>query len=613
MGWVLRWKKAKGSPSLESPAEIASGCLRAESAAALMSTPRRQKLIEHIWQRTSLSRKQFDQLYLDPLHRFAELVQHLPASQTHHHAYPGGMLDHGLEIVAYALKIRQSYLLPLGTSPETQAAQTEAWTAAIAYAALLHDIGKIAVDVEVDLDCGNRWHPWQGPIQGEYRFRFVEAREYKLHAAAAGLIYNRVLSEKIMNWLCGFPELWAALIYVLAGQYEHAGILGELVIQADRASVAQELGGNPIRAMNAPKQSLRRQLVDGLRHLVSNQLKLNQPEASDGWLTQESLWLVSKTVADKLRAHLLSQGIEGIPSSNSTFFNVLQDHGIIQPNAEGKAIWKAAVDSGSWQMTLTFLKLSPAIIWDADDRPPQFVGSVSPVVAPTEANSDADCTEGIATDSNIEDLPWVNSDLETAQKPSITEKQNENDGVDELLELLNMDDFVGRIPQNSPQEVFSPPKCITEDSVIYVGNVPTAISGLHISNNTNKLGEHFINWVRGGILQHKIIINDAKAKVHSVADTAFIVTPEIFQRYAQEHPELAKTAKLENISDWRLVQRSFEKLGMHKKREDGLNIWTCEVKGPRKTRNVKGYLLQDYSVIFNEKPYNNPYLTIINS
>jgi len=613
MGWVLRWRKAKGSPALEPPAEMASGCWRAENTAELLGTPRRQKLIEHIWQRTSLSRKQFDQLYLDPLHRFAELVQHLPASQNHHHAYPGGMLDHGLEIVAYALKIRQSYLLPLGTSPETQAAQTEAWTAAIAYAALLHDIGKIAVDVEVDLASGKRWHPWQGPIQGEYRFRFVEAREYKLHAAAAGLIYTRVLSEKSMDWLSGFPELWAALIYVLAGQYEHAGILGELVIQADRASVAQELGGNPIRAMNAPKQSLQRQLVDGLRHLVSNQLKLNQPEASDGWLTQESLWLVSKTVADKLRAHLLSQGIEGIPSSNSTFFNVLQDHGIIQPNAEGKAIWKAAVDSGSWQMTLTFLKLSPAIIWDADSRPPSFAGSVNPVTALTEANSDAECTERISTDSPIEDLPWVNPDVELAQKIPTEQQQSQGDGVDELLELLDMDDFVGRIPQTYPQEVSSSPKCTTEDSVINVGNVPIDISGLHIFNNPNKLGEHFINWVREGILQHKIVINDAKAKVHSVAETAFIVTPEIFQRYAQEHPELAKIAKLENISDWRLVQRSFEKLGMHKKREDGLNIWTCEVKGPRKTRNVKGYLLQDYSIIFNEKPYNNPYLTIINS
>ncbi|MFU1862563.1 TraI domain-containing protein, partial [Enterococcus faecium] len=84
---------------------------------------------------------------------------------------------------------------------------------------------------------------------------------------------------------------------------------GELVTQADRASVAQELGGDPARAMAAPKDALQRKLLEGLRFLLKEELRLNQPQASDGWLTQDALWLVSKTVSDKLRAHLLSQGI----------------------------------------------------------------------------------------------------------------------------------------------------------------------------------------------------------------------------------------------------------------------------------------------------------------
>src|SRR3546814_8705726 len=86
------------------------GLSRSESAASLLAMPRRQRLLEHIWQRTSLSRKQFASLYRAPLERYAELVQLFPASESHHHAYPGGMLDHGLEIVAYALKLRQSHL-----------------------------------------------------------------------------------------------------------------------------------------------------------------------------------------------------------------------------------------------------------------------------------------------------------------------------------------------------------------------------------------------------------------------------------------------------------------------------------------------------------------------
>ena len=46
-----------------SATDLPKGLMRAESAASLLATPRRQKLLEHIWQRTSLSRQQFATLY----------------------------------------------------------------------------------------------------------------------------------------------------------------------------------------------------------------------------------------------------------------------------------------------------------------------------------------------------------------------------------------------------------------------------------------------------------------------------------------------------------------------------------------------------------------------
>jgi hypothetical protein len=276
-----------------------------------------------------------------------------------------------------ALKLRQSHLLPAGTTPEDQAAQAEAWTAATACAALLHDIGKIAVDLHVEHADGSLWHPWHGPLRQPYRFRYRQERAYRLHSAATGLLYTQVLDARMLDWLSAYPDLWSALLYVLAGQYEHAGVLGELVIQADRASVAQALGGDPARAMAAPRHALQRKLLDGLRHLLRAELKINQAQASDGWLTQEALWLVSKTVSDKLRAYLLSQGFDGIPSSNTAVFNVLQDHGIAQPTPDGKAIWKATVTSDTgWSHTFTLLRLAPALIWEGEERPAPFAGKI---------------------------------------------------------------------------------------------------------------------------------------------------------------------------------------------------------------------------------------------
>lgn len=35
------------------------------------------------------------------------------------------------------------------------------------------------------------------------------------------------------------------------------------------------------------------------------------------------------------------------------------------------------------------------------------------------------------------------------------------------------------------------------------------------------------------------------------------------------------------------------KLQRHRKKNNGLNIWTCDVKGPRKSRRIHGYLLEE--------------------
>ena len=116
--------------------------------------------------------------------------------------------------------------------------------------------------------------------------------------------------------------------------------------------------------------------------------------------------------------------------------------------------------------------------------------------------------------------------------------------------------------------------------------------------------------LRQGIQSRRLIINDAKALVHTVADTVYLVSPGLFQRYAQEHPSISALAKQDKVQDWQWIQKRFEKLGLHRKQPSGLNIWTCEVMGPRKSRRLHGYLLEDPSHIFDTVPPNNPYLSL---
>jgi len=602
------------APSPAPATDLPKGLMRPESAASLLATPRQQKLLEHIWQRTSPSRKQFATLYRMPLERYAELVQAFPASEAHHHAYPGGMLDHGLEIVAYSLKLRQSYLLPIGASPEDQAAQAEAWTAAVAYAALLHDIGKVAVDLHIELADGSTWHPWHGPLRQLYRFRYREDREYRLHSAATGLLYRQLLDRELLDWLSGYPYLWAPLLYVLAGQYEHAGVLGELVVQADRASVAQELGGDPARAMAAPKHSLQRKLVNGLRYLLKEELKLNQAEASDGWLTQDALWLVSKTVSDKLRAHLLSQGVDGIPANNTAVFNVLQDHGMLQPTPDGKAIWRATVTSSTgWTHSFTLIRLAPALIWEPGERPSPFAGTV--VIDAALADKDADPpvpTPAIvampAAENQQSPLREDDSGTDNTARPPTT--QASPDVMEDMLAMVGMEPSPAT-PQDVQTISNAVPGAHADASPLLASpapaSPPAAASPPSVSSPS---GEHFMAWLRQGIASRRLIINDAKALVHTVSDTAYLVSPGVFQRYAQEHPQVGTLAKQENQQDWQWVQKRFERLQLHRKQPNGLNIWTCEVTGPRKSRRLHGYLLLEPCSIFSDELPNNPFLKL---
>lgn len=565
--WFKHQKGNAGEPTL---APAPEGFLLPLPAESLLEADHRKKLLNRIWQYTALSESQFDWLYLDPIRRYAVYVQQLPASESHHHAYPGGMLDHGLELVACSLKLRQSYLLPSGAAPEDQAAQADAWSAAIAYGALLHDIGKIAVDLQVEYQNGEVWHPWHGPLNQPYRFRYVAGRDYKLHGAATGLLYTKILTPVQLDWLSNYPVLWGHLLSLLSNHYERAGTLGELVQQADRVSTAQNIGANPTKALQAPKHSLQHHLLTGLRHLVKNEFKFNQPGAA-GWLTEDHLWLVSKTTTDKLRAYLLAQAVDGIPSSNIALFDELQSHGLVDATPEGKAVWSATVADNDWQHRFTFLRLQPSLIWADEPRPDCFKGTVEPMM------------DGQLRTSEIDQSVLNQPPAASEEKQQAPEQLSQDfDYLDELMDML----------EESNEEI--EPR---------MGGLESAIAP-----SSATLGDKFLEWLYKGIHSHQLLINDSKAKIHTVKGTLFLVTPGIFQRYVTEQ---TGTVRAGNSTDmWRLVQREFEKLDIHQKTPNGLNIWACKVQGPRKTSSLNGYLLREVNGAVGTPTTDNPFLSL---
>lgn len=573
-------KKDSASP------EKREGWFSVESADVLLATPQRKQLLHTLWQRTSVSRPLFDELYQQPIGRYALLVQQLPASESHHHACPGGLLDHTLEVMAFAAGLRQSYLLPPDGAPEDQARESEAWTATVIYAALLHDAGKVITDIEVSGETGQRWHPWEGTLVHPYRLKYCHSGDYHLHTVAGSLLCLNILPVSALNWLAQYPKLFSLLLYCLSGHYEKAGILGELVQKADMASVAQNMGGDVSQALARPRTSLAGQITTALRELIKDSFTLNNRRGgSDGWLTDDTLWLVSKTAADKTRAWLLQHGISGVPDNNSRLFDEMQSYGLVIPAPDNKAIWHCDIKAdGGWTPggPLTLLRIPPALLWpDASNRPANFAGTVTPVDLPLTADKpeDASTTKPVSGTSG--------DDLSNVAFSLFTSDSEEDRFIPSTIPGLS-------VSASPAQEIHKP-----DLNNAATGNVSATAATTTLS------ASGFIDWLRQALAARHIAVNDAQARVHMVGGAVFLVSPEIFKLYVT-----TITGKCDE--QWRRIQKDFQKLKLHRRSDEGFNIWTIEVRGPRKTRRVKGYLLDNPSGIFGESvPEDNPYLSVI--
>ncbi|WP_075274819.1 MobH family relaxase, partial [Mannheimia haemolytica] len=372
------------------------GWLYPQNATQLLNTELRQKYLGLLWQQVSMNRQMFETFYQQPIERYAEMVQLLPASESHHHSHIGGMLDHGLEVIAFSAKARQSYILPPNVAPEEQSKQRDAWTAAAIYLALVHDIGKVVVDIEITLKDGSRWFAWNGEPPEPYKFKYIKGRDYHLHLVIGSFFANQIIPKSAFDWLAQYPEVISSLMYAMSGHNDKAGLLSEIVQKADQYSVTLALGGDVNKLVQRPVNSLSKQLVLALRYLLEQKIKLNTPKGpADGWFTEEGLWLVSKTAADNIRTYLLGQGIS-VPKDNPKLFDEMQSLGIVEESPSGGAIWSCRIQADSgWTPAnvFTLLRIKPEVAWEnINDRPNYFSGKVKIV-------------EQIMEDSNMENHP----------------------------------------------------------------------------------------------------------------------------------------------------------------------------------------------------------------
>lgn len=376
------------------------GFLPVLEARALFSRTGADVYIAKIRQRLGFTPESYERDIQPLFDAFAQFVQLLPASESHHHAQPGGLLVHLLEVAAYALHFRDAYKLPKGATPEEQTRLAARYSYAVLAGALLHDIGKPVSDVEVILvnEAGEKkpWVPLGGTMAQQgglwYSVGFSAQRDYRKHEKLGLPLLRALVPGDALAWLGEYRPVMDELLQLMSGEGE-GGVLHEVISKADRESVRENLLQGPrTRFASARAVPLIERLMAGLRRLLEEgHVPLNRAGAT-GFSDGKSLWCVAGTIANAVRDYLnrnetRAAGAAGIPEDNSRLFDTWAEYGALTPNAQAGAIWNVKLTIGAWTQTLTMVRFPLEKLFSDPARypsalPPGAIETVSPTRQP---------------------------------------------------------------------------------------------------------------------------------------------------------------------------------------------------------------------------------------
>ncbi|MBF7052845.1 helicase/relaxase domain-containing protein [Halomonas sp. KAO] len=284
--------------------------------------------------------------------------------------------------------------------------------------------------------------------------------------------------------------------------------------------------------------------------------------------------------------HRVTHGIEDVPTKESRLYDEMQSHGLIIENAEGRSVWKCAIEMGEWKTELSMLKVHKSLVWSGDEQPDVFSGNVEPVEA--DKGSRVDGEEYPAPDKYEEPSPAEESDKLEGKNNAEPTRGNLEDSI--------LDIAIGDAEKAVPnlERKLAPSPADGDESSLH-----------DASSGQASYGEAFFSWLRDGLRTHKILMNDSKALVHAVDGMLLVVSPKVFKRYCQEVSGDEK--------EWKKVQDSFQKLKRHKKNKDGGSFHKVKVVGPnKKSSTLSGYLVSKDDLMEEGKEVlDNPFIDLI--
>lgn len=189
----------------------------------------------------NLSDENYQNLAQRLIDNFAEFIQELPETRGGIFSLRGGILEHVLNRSSMAVKQLRAIFLPSGDESSTLTQPQTLWAYTMFTAAILQGIGKVFVDLRVDLYDKNKrklkeWTPFDGTMLSQaafYDYDFDSTFGEDFRNRSTLLLARQLMPVEGFRWIASDKDLFEIWLAILDDDVRGARTLGPILWEAD--------------------------------------------------------------------------------------------------------------------------------------------------------------------------------------------------------------------------------------------------------------------------------------------------------------------------------------------------------------------------------------------